>query len=149
MSTENATVQANNTVNFSALLEKAIRNKVRFDTPRGQLSVEDLFDLPLTGTTTPNLDAITVALDTQLKANSAKVVSFVKPTPAKQDFTQLKFDIALYILTEKMAERDARAVAADKAAQRQKLLAALESAEQGELQKMSPAEIRAALDALK
>ena len=148
MTTENA--NASTTVNFGALLEQAIRNKIRFDTPKGQATVEDLFDLPLTSTSpaVASLDAIAVALDAQLKANTSKVVSFVKPAPAKKDFTQLKLDIVLYVLTEKMAERDARLAAAEKAAQKQKILEALEAAEKGELSNKTPAELRAMLNDL-
>lgn len=148
MSTENATQNANANANLGNLLEQAVRNKLRFDSPKGQLTVEDLFDLTSTPANMNMLDAIAVGLDSQLKAKADKVVSFIKPTPTKTDFTQLKLDIVLYVLNEKMAERDARIAAADKAEKKQRLLAALEAAEQGELSQKSPAEIRKMLEEL-
>ena len=142
MTTENANVNA--TVNFGALLEQAIRNKIRFDTPKGQATVEDLFDLPLTSTSVavPNLDAIAVGLDAQLRANNDKVVSFVKPAPKKKDFTQLKFDIVQYILNEKMAERDAAASAREVAEHNQKILALIEQKQNDALGNMDIDELK-------
>ncbi len=142
MSTENTTtaiVSANAAVNFGALLEKAIRNKLRFETPKGQLSVEDLFDLNLTSTTAgaATLDNLAINLDAQVKAKADKVVSFVKPAPQKADYTQLKLDIVLYILNEKMAERDARADAAERAEKKQKIMAIIARKQDGALEEAS------------
>jgi hypothetical protein len=146
MTTDNATETA--TVNLGALLEQAVRNKIRFATPKGQLSVEDLFDLDSSQASLNFLDGLAVALDDQLKSKAGKRTSFIKPEPTRADFTQLRMDIVLFVLNEKLARRDARLAAAAKAEQKQQLLAALDAAEKGELSKKSPDELRAMIAAL-
>ena len=67
------------------MFEQASRLKLRFTTARGSLSVEDLWDLPLTSTTgKPNLDDIAKSLNRELRATSEET-SFVEPnaTPRK------------------------------------------------------------------
>jgi hypothetical protein len=105
-----------------ALFEKATRTAVRFDSPKGALSVEDLWDLPLQ-TTRPNgasLDQIAIALDRQLKDSAT--VSFVDESTKSDELLQLKFDLAKYIIGVKKAENAAAAAAREKAATKQRIL---------------------------
>lgn len=125
------------------LFETAVRSKLRFDSPKGLLTVEDLWGLPLTATppSRPSLDSMAQDLYKQLKEFSADAVSFVKPSTTD---IQIKFDIVKHIIDTKMAERDAAAAPAEKSAKKQKLMeliarkqdAALESASIEELQAM-------------
>ena len=56
--------------------EKASRIRLRFDTPQGSLTVEDLWQLPLTSRTgRANLDDIAKSLNRQLKETAEE--SFV------------------------------------------------------------------------
>ena len=58
------------------IFEQATRAKIRFSTPVGMLSVEDLWDLPLTSARArANLDDVARLLDAELKSTSS--VSFV------------------------------------------------------------------------
>ena len=77
------------------MFEKAARLKLRFSTDRGQLSVEDLWDLPLSGNGL-NLDKITMALSRQLKEESTE--SFVLKASRSTDMLQLRFDLAKHII---------------------------------------------------
>lgn len=73
---------------------KASRLALRFDTPKGLLTTEDLWNLPLTSHAPgkPNLDDIAVGLHNKLQTKNT--VSFVN-TPAKADESdQIAFEKA-------------------------------------------------------
>ena len=128
------------------LFETAVRSKLRFDSPKGLLTAEDLWDLPLTTTSPsrPSLDLMARDLYKQLKEFSDDAVSFVKPSTVSTTAIQVKFDIVKHVIDTKMAERDAAAASAEKSAKKQKLMeliarkqdTALESASIEELQAM-------------
>jgi hypothetical protein len=89
------------------MFEKAARVKLRFDSPAGQLSVEDLWDLPLTSATKrANLDDLAVHLDKELKETNT--TSFVKKTTKGNEITKLKFDIVLRVIEVRQAENEAQ-----------------------------------------
>lgn len=129
-----------------SLFETAVRSKLRFDSPKGLLTVEDLWDLPLTtaSPSRPSLDDMARNLYKQLKEFSDDTLSFVKPSTVSTTAIQTKFDIVKYVIDTKMAERDAAAASAEKSAKKQKLMeliarkqdTALESASIEELQAM-------------
>ncbi|MFA5378887.1 MAG: hypothetical protein WC455_24250 [Dehalococcoidia bacterium] len=89
------------------MFEIATRMKDRFETSKGNLSVEDLWDLPLTSVRSPNLDDIARDLHRQLK-DSAEV-SFVAPARKENDTLQRKFDIVKHIIEVRLAENTAAA----------------------------------------
>ena len=106
------------------IFELASRKKFRFDTSKGQVTVEDLWDLPLTSTTNrPNLDDIAKDLYKQMKED--KEVSFVKSDAAvSADFNivKAKFDIVKHIIDVKLAEAEAAKKAKDTKARNQRIL---------------------------
>lgn len=103
------------------MFEKASRLKLRFETIRGLISTEDLWDLPLTSTNKVNLDDIAKALYKQLKEQT-DVVSFVDDTQKADELTQLKFDIVKQVIGVKKAENAAAADARAKADKKQQIL---------------------------
>lgn len=136
------------TKSLAQLLEIAVRENLTFKTPAGELLPQDLFHLPLTSTkvNAATLDGIALALNAELEAAGGKVVSFVKPTPSKVDYTEVKFDIVKAILDEKIAARDTAAAAAVKAANRQKIMALLEKKNDQDLESMSREDLLKLLD---
>lgn len=87
----------------------ATRKKFRFETSKGQLTVEDLWDLPLTSDTgRPNLDDIAKGLYKEIKEGDE--VSFVTSSnivnTAAFNVTKVKFDIVKEIIDVKLAEAD-------------------------------------------
>ena len=66
------------------MFEKASRMKLRFNTQRGVLSVEDLWDLPLI-----QLDNIAIALNKKLQ--ESKTESFIKTRTKNTTELELKF----------------------------------------------------------
>lgn len=129
------------------LFAKATRMKLRFDTPKGQISVEDLWDAHLTSETgKPNLNDIAVGLHNQLK--SAETVSFVTPAAPKDEELQLKLDVVKAVIEVRVAERDAAVLARKKAETKQKLLEALAKKQDEEINAKSADELQAMIDAL-
>lgn len=106
------------------LFEKISRLKVRFNTPRGAVTVEDLWDLPLTSTAgKPNLDDIAKGLHRQLKSK-ADEPSFVEEQPANvaEDHVDMAFAVVKRVIEVKMAERKAAREATDRREKKQKIL---------------------------
>lgn len=138
------------TKTIAQLLEIVVRNNLTFKGATGELLPQDLFALPLTSAraNTSSLDAIALALNAQLEATDGKVVSFVKPTPAKADFTQVKFDLVKAILDEKMAERDKAAETAKKRERAQAIMAELANREDKKITTASDADLQAELAAI-
>ena len=124
------------------LFEKASRIKLRFETAKGLLGAEDLWELPLQHPRNLNLDDLAQRLYRELKVQ-LEVVSFVKPAETKDNLPQLRFDIVKYIIDVKVAERDAAQALEDKRVKKQKLLAMLERKQDEALESKSEEEIRA------
>lgn len=93
------------------LFQKASRQKLRFESSKGMLTAEDLWDLPLTSTvpTRPNLDDIAKAINRQLKATQEE--SFVVKETKGNEILQLQLEILKVVIGVKMAEKEAAAKA--------------------------------------
>ena len=130
----------------NVLFLTATRAKYTFPSSAGQLSVEDLWDLPLSGRGA-NLDDIARGLHKGLKEADGDV-SFVKPAVKTTIELQAKFDIVKHVIDTKMAERDLCAAAEDKAAMKQKLLAKIAEKQDKSLDDKSEDELKAMVAAL-
>lgn len=133
------------------MFEQASRLCIRFDSPRGALSVEDLWTLPLlaASATRPSLDAIAVGLHKQTR-DAAETVSFVAPATADsaKDELLLKFEVVKYIISVRVAERDAAAAAADRKEKKQRLLSLIAEKQDAELSSKSIDELRALAESM-
>jgi len=89
------------------LFADSTRNKDRFSTPKGLLTSEDLWDLPLESDTKASLDKLAVSLDEELIKTTGK--SFVKKATKSSADLQRKFDVVKYVIEVKMAEAKAKA----------------------------------------
>lgn len=129
--------------------EQAARMKLRFETAKGLLSVEDLFDLPLTSATgRANLDDIAKSINRQLRA-SAEETSFVEPhQPRKEDELQVAFDVVKHVIDSKVAERTAASEALKKRETKAKILEIIATKQDAELQGKSLEELRAMAEAM-
>jgi membrane-associated HD superfamily phosphohydrolase len=87
------------------IFEQASRQALRFDTRVGKLSVEDLWQLPLTSANKANLDEIAIELNRQIKTTAEE--SFVKQSK-KDEVLQLRFDIVKHIIETRVAENEAK-----------------------------------------
>jgi hypothetical protein len=129
------------------LFEKAARAKLRFDTPKGSLVVEDLFDVPLSGRAgSVNLDDMIKPLYQELK--SGNEISFVTKKTEVSTTTQLKFDIIKHVIDTRLAEDEASANAVANKTKKQYLLSILAAKEGEALANKTPEEIKEMIEAL-
>ena len=109
------------------MFEKAARLQLRFDSAQGNLTVEDLWDLPLTLRANGNranracLDDIAKALNKQIKETDTE--SFVVKAPKVDTITQLKFEIVKHIIDVKLAEAEVAAAKQEAKEKKDKILA--------------------------
>jgi len=131
------------------IFEQASRQALRFPSPVGHLTTEQLWDLPLTGQTEgrANLDSMARAFHSELK--SLEEVSFVdvRPNPRKAEL-ELQFEIVKHIIDVKLAERDAAKRAVEARERKELLLATLASKQKDALAAMSEEELKAELGKL-
>lgn len=81
----------------SNLFELATRRKFRFETTRGNLTIEELWDLSI-----ESLDRIAVAL--HKKVNSEETVSFVNTSKKVNTGDELKLEIVLHVINVRVTE---------------------------------------------
>lgn len=86
--------------------KNATQQKLRFQTNRGLLSTEQLWDLSI-----EDLDTLAVSLEAQHKESGKK--SFIVTKSVKDKTTKLRFDIVLDVLTTKVEEAQAASEAAE------------------------------------
>ncbi len=129
------------------MFEKASRLAIRFATAKGEITVEDLWVLPLTSAAgRANLDDIARDLYNQLKETNA--VSFVNPAVGADPIVQLKFDVVKHIIDVRVAENAAAAVAKANKDKKQALLGVLAQKENEALLAMPLDELRKQIEAL-
>lgn len=130
------------------MFEKAIKQKLRFDSNRGQLTTEDLWDLPLTSRNSFDLDTIAKAVNFKIKESQEESFVKVRSNPA-QDKLTLQLDILKYIIADKMQEAETKATTVARQQQRQKLEEVLASKQDDALKGLSVEELQAQINALK
>lgn len=112
----------------------AAQGKFRYNTTRGELTTEQLFGLSIN-----DLDELAVSLDTAHKESGKK--SFVNKTSPKDKTTKEKFEIVLDILNTKVEEQEMLTQAAEDKKYNEKILAAIEGAEDEELKGKSKGQL--------
>lgn len=126
------------------LFEVASRKKFRFETRRGEVTVEQLWEVPMTGI--DSIDTIAIKLNSDLQQSSVK--SFVHDsTPADTETTQ-KLELVKYVIAVRKAEAKARTEKAEKAAERKQLREAIAEQKKKELLSGSVEDLEKRLAAL-
>lgn len=82
------------------LFEKSTKEKDRWETSKGMLSVEDLWDLSL-----PSLDTIAKAVNKKLKEESEE--SFISAKTSSNETLERKLNVLKHIIGVKLAEKEA------------------------------------------
>lgn len=124
------------------VFEKASRAKLRFATARGNLSVEQLWDLPLDKGEV-NLYNLAQDLLTQVADKPAEKLSFFSKAIAVDETAELKFEIVKHIVTVRVAEAEAQQTEAIKRTQRAELDALIATKKAEAKQNLSLEELEA------
>ena len=129
------------------LFLQATREKFRFESSKGDLSVEQLWDLPLTSRTGFDLDTVAKAVNADLKASNEESFVNANNNPAVSRL-QAQLEVVKAIIEVKLAQAEAAKKRAEKAAERQRLMEVLHSKKDQELQGLSVEEIERRLSQL-
>lgn len=138
---------------MSNIFEKAARKKVRFPTVRGELTVEQLWDVPLTAAPAPtrdvkfDLDTIARTINSDLKSVSEESFVNTKVDPRKEVY-ELQLEIVKHIIAVKIAEHEAAKKKAQNAEKRRAIVEAIAARESTDLASKSKDDLLKELAAL-
>ena len=129
------------------MFEIATRNKLRFSSTRGELSVEMLWDVPLRSRDDFNLDSSAKSANKALKALTEESFVSTERTPAHAK-AELTLELVKYVIAVKLAEEETAKKRAENKVEREKLLAILAEKQAGKLSELSEKEIQRRINAL-
>lgn len=121
-------------MSYENLFEGAVRAKYRFPF-KGSITVEDLWDLSL-----QDLDRVFKALNAEAKQTQEE--SLLKIRDKNAEMLDRKIEIVKHIVAVKQAEIQALKEAADKKAQKQRIMEIIAKKEDDALQNMSLEELQ-------
>ena len=125
----------------------ATRNKMRFSSSVGQLTVEQLWDLPLESSKGPCLDHVGMQALRELRAFGEESLIDRGDSKVKKA-AELTVEIVRFVIETKQADVRAAEDKVKRAQRKDQLLSALARKEGAALEKMSEDDIRAAIDSL-
>lgn len=129
------------------IFEYATRNKLRFSSPRGELTIEQLWDVPLRSRDDFNLNAVAKTTNKALKEISEE--SFVETTKTPEHTRrEVALEVVKYVIDTKLAEEAAAQTRAAKKQEKEKLLAILAEKQDGKLSELSEKELQKRIAAL-
>jgi hypothetical protein len=129
------------------IFEFATKNKLRFPSAKGDLTVEQLWELKLQSAGRDDLDTIAKGINAQLKATAEE--SFVTTTPSKANATlTLKLEILKHIIAVKKQEEADKLNKAAKDVKRRTLTELLGRKNAEKDEQMTPEQIMKELEKL-
>lgn len=129
------------------IFEYAARNKIRFATTRGELSVEHLWDLPLLAKDGFDLNTVAKAMSTALKDLAEDSFVQTERTP-EHTRREVRLEIVKHIISDKIAAADAAKKREKKREERNQLMAILAEKQAGLLSEMSIKDLQERIAAL-
>jgi hypothetical protein len=129
------------------LFEYATRNKLRFPSGRGELTTEQLWDVPLRSRDDFNLNSIAKAASKAWKEASEE--SFVETTKTPEHTRrETTLEIVKYVIEVKLADEAADKKRAENKLEKERLLKILGEKQAGVLSELSEKELQARIAAL-
>ena len=129
------------------IFEQATRRAIRFESAKGDLSAEQLWDLPLQSRNQFDLDTVAKTVNRQLNDVTEESFVSVRENPAKETLS-LKLEIVKHIISVKLQEAEEARNRANKASEKEKLLRLLDEKQNEALRALTPEEIQERLKAL-
>lgn len=123
------------------IFEYASRNKIRFASARGELTVEQLWDVPLRSSDGFNLNVVAKATNELVKATNEENFVETTRTPAHAR-VETAFEVVKHIIDVKLADEAAAKKRADNKIERETLLTALAEKQAGKLSALSEAALK-------
>lgn len=130
------------------IFEYAVRSKLRFQSTKGELTVEQLWDVPLRSRDDFNLNAVAKAANKALKDISEEsfVEHTVTPEHTRREVVLL---IVKHVIDTKLVEEEAAKKRADNKIELEKLLTILAEKQDGKLSALSEADLKKRITKLK
>jgi hypothetical protein len=130
------------------LFEYATRNKLRFASTHGELSAEQLWDVPLRSTKDDfHLNAVAKAASKAWKEISEE--SFVETTKSPEHVRrEAALEVVKYVIDTKLAEEQIAKMRADRKVEKEKLLKILAEKQEGKLSELSEKDLQKRIAAL-
>lgn len=125
---------------MSDMFEKSVKGKYRFPY-KGQIAVEDLYDLPL-----GSLDTVFKTLNVEAKKTDEE--SLLQTKSEEDDILATKIEIVKYIFNEKLEEKKNRQEAAERKEKKQKIMQIIATKQDEALQNASVEDLQKMLDEL-
>jgi len=129
------------------IFQYATRNKLRFQSVKGELNVEQLWDVPLRSKDDFNLNAVAKAANKAWKEVSEE--SFVE-TARTPEHTRREtvLEVVKYVIETKLAEEEASKTRAARKLEKEKLLKILAEKQDGKLSDLSERELKKRIEDL-
>jgi hypothetical protein len=124
------------------LFEVATRENYTFSTDKGNLSITDLWTLPLLSKRGVCLNGVAQAIHAELESLGNRMFVSSNTTNPQRRTLQRKLDIVLRIIQVREAENTAKAAAKQNADRREKLLEALEAKQAESIQNLTEEQIK-------
>ena len=128
------------------MYKKASKMKLRFETNKGQLTAEDLWDIPLTSARGVSLDGIAKAVNRNLKNSEEE--SFVAAASKASAELQLKLEILKDVIATKITENSAAKSVVLNKAKKEQILGIIAKKQDEGLESMSEDDLKKMLETL-
>ena len=131
----------------ASMFEFATRKKLRFQSKKGQLTLEELWDVPLRSNDTFNLNEIARGINSIYKQENEE--NFVDGTKSPgQHRLQVALEVVKHVISVKLAEKAADRRRIENKQEKEKLMKILAEKQDGRLSELSEAELRNRIQAL-
>jgi hypothetical protein len=129
------------------LFEYVTRNKIRFASARGELSAEQLWDVPLRSRDDFNLEAVAKAASKALR--EVQEETFVESArSAEHDRRETILDVIKYVIGAKLGDEKAAERRAKNRVEKERLVAILADKQAGKLSELTEKELQRRIAAL-
>jgi hypothetical protein len=131
------------------IFEQASRKALRFDSPRGDLTVEQLWSLPLSSDVQGKLSLDLLGRQIMHKLATTTAATFLESAPSPdRALDELRLEILKHIRDVKQAENKAARDLVVKRAEKERLLEILEQKKNGQLAELSIEELESRVAAI-
>lgn len=129
------------------IFQYATRNKLRFASAKGELTVEQLWDVPLRSSDGFNLDVIARSANKAFKDATEESFVTTTKTPATTRL-EMALEVIKSVIETKLYEEEAAKRRAENKKEREKLLEILAEKQAGKLSELSEKELQKRIAAL-